>query len=389
MINNKNCVSCQQPMNGGVYRKPNQCPHCLTLQDHAKSADNKPLSAVAKIASAPAESVHAETAPRVPIAVEAVPHTAKVIAFDRHLVEVEEVEAEYGEYDADVAESVAFEAAPRAPLLDEVVLDEAVQEEAVVSNALIADEGAVVASTAPSPEEETAAPAADSDRRPRHFENLEVKPDLNESLDIALNIDAEDKRADAEHAFSVDTSSFLSMEHAVVALARETHLRVSGDSAVRAKVAPSAVAPVLSEPLPAAVAVKPAAPKPALTETQSDNSDYEKVVLTTESAQGMPIEKHIDLVTAECVVGMDRVKHDMNKTREFSRKEYGASPSVLKDARKTVLDEIKKEAFIRGGDTVVNVQLAYKEISRGDAPMMMVIATGTAVKAKAKQAVGA
>ncbi len=38
---NKPCVKCKKPMNGGVYRKPNQCPHCFALQDTTRSADNK------------------------------------------------------------------------------------------------------------------------------------------------------------------------------------------------------------------------------------------------------------------------------------------------------------------------------------------------------------
>lgn len=38
---NSCCVDCKKPLNGGIFRKPNQCPHCLSLQDKSLSADSK------------------------------------------------------------------------------------------------------------------------------------------------------------------------------------------------------------------------------------------------------------------------------------------------------------------------------------------------------------
>lgn len=51
---NKACVNCKKPMNGGVYRKSNQCPHCFGLQNKTRSADNKrdiPLEQALKVQS--------------------------------------------------------------------------------------------------------------------------------------------------------------------------------------------------------------------------------------------------------------------------------------------------------------------------------------------------
>lgn len=423
MIYNTPCVSCQLPMNGGVYRKPNQCPHCLTLQNPHKSADNKCLASAGKDEEQPA--VLAEEQPQIEIQV---PHKATVIAFDRHLVEVEEL----------TDEAFSDESTPedhQTPVIeDSAEQDNAAQDASLVSNG-------TDASTQSNEVQENTAASVSGKRK--HFDNLEVKPDLDESLDIVLHIDGSEELIADEDTFSVDTANFLSMEHAVVAMARETHLRVSGgdsvstavdgtvvaDDAVAEKALPPQDAasetrvddrhaedknapqasqadciPVLTpvnngisqirsvKTAPEASNAGPSAQDCAVDEsaaTLSDNDDYENVVLTTESAHVVGVEQHIDLVTAECVVGMDRVKQDLNKTQDFSRKEYGASPSVLKEARKTVLDEIKKEAFLRGADTVVDVQLDYNEISRGDAPMMMVVATGTAVKAHVKEVVGA
>lgn len=37
------CVHCNKPMNGGVFRRPNECPHCRKLQDARFASDGKTL----------------------------------------------------------------------------------------------------------------------------------------------------------------------------------------------------------------------------------------------------------------------------------------------------------------------------------------------------------
>lgn len=109
-----------------------------------------------------------------------------------------------------------------------------------------------------------------------------------------------------------------------------------------------------------------------------NDTRYEAIVLTTESAAALDVEKRLDMVTAEFVFDTNMVKSDVAAVKNFS----GSAQSILKDARKTVLDEIKKEAYLLGANTVVDVNLEYSEISGGESAMMLVIATGTAVKTK-------
>ena len=44
-MRNSPCISCNKPLNGGTYRKPNMCPWCGALQDKTRDAFNKPLAA--------------------------------------------------------------------------------------------------------------------------------------------------------------------------------------------------------------------------------------------------------------------------------------------------------------------------------------------------------
>lgn len=52
----------------------------------------------------------------------------------------------------------------------------------------------------------------------------------------------------------------------------------------------------------------------------------------------------------------------------------------LRAARKAVLGELKREAAELGADAVIAVDLDYSEISGGGKSMMMLVASGTAVK---------
>ncbi|WP_370979375.1 heavy metal-binding domain-containing protein [Agaribacterium sp. ZY112] len=45
---NKPCLSCQKPLNGGVYRKPNMCPWCGELQDGSQSAAQRKSNSVTR-----------------------------------------------------------------------------------------------------------------------------------------------------------------------------------------------------------------------------------------------------------------------------------------------------------------------------------------------------
>jgi uncharacterized protein YbjQ (UPF0145 family) len=57
-----------------------------------------------------------------------------------------------------------------------------------------------------------------------------------------------------------------------------------------------------------------------------------------------------------------------------------ASQKVLRDARKTCLLELKKEAAQIGADAVIAVDLDYNEFSGGGKSMLFLVASGTAVR---------
>ena len=57
-----------------------------------------------------------------------------------------------------------------------------------------------------------------------------------------------------------------------------------------------------------------------------------------------------------------------------------AVQQTMRDARETVLYELKQEASLLGADAVVAVDLDYVQIGDGGWSMVMLVASGTAVK---------
>ena len=96
------------------------------------------------------------------------------------------------------------------------------------------------------------------------------------------------------------------------------------------------------------------------------------------------IEDEIGVVTAECVYGMNIFRDFFADIRDFFGGRSKASQKVLRDARNTCLDELKIEAHALGADGIMGIDLDYSEISGGGKGMLLLVASGTAVKLKRK-----
>lgn len=104
-----------------------------------------------------------------------------------------------------------------------------------------------------------------------------------------------------------------------------------------------------------------------------------RVLLTTESAPNLDIAKRIDIVTAEVVIGMHLFRDIAAAFRDTFGGRSATMQKGLRDARKTALDELRREAHAIGADAVVAVDLDYSEITGGGKSMLFLVASGTAV----------
>ena len=111
-------------------------------------------------------------------------------------------------------------------------------------------------------------------------------------------------------------------------------------------------------------------------------SNSSNIPLTTGfSITGKNIVQEIEIVSAECVYGMNIFKDWFADVRDIFGGRSKAIQDTLRDARRTALQELKQEALLVGADAVIGVKLDYHEISgAGKKGMIMLVVSGTAVK---------
>ena len=110
------------------------------------------------------------------------------------------------------------------------------------------------------------------------------------------------------------------------------------------------------------------------------NINVEKVILTTAYVvSNREIDHEIEVITSECVYGMNVFRDVFAAARNIFGGRSDATQKVLNDLRETCLYELKALAYEKGADAVIAIDLDYSEFSGG---MLFLVASGTAVKLK-------
>lgn len=105
------------------------------------------------------------------------------------------------------------------------------------------------------------------------------------------------------------------------------------------------------------------------------------LLLTTECAPtGLSITRRIDVVTAECVLGVNVLKEVLAGITDFVGGRSDTVQKVFQNARQMVLSDLRRAAHGVGANAVVGVTLSYSELSGQNKSMLMVVACGTAVE---------
>ena len=120
---------------------------------------------------------------------------------------------------------------------------------------------------------------------------------------------------------------------------------------------------------------------------QEQKSNIEQIInkvklTTTPEYPNLAIDNVLGVITAECVFGMNIFRDFFAGMSDFFGGRSEASQKVLRDARETCLNELKKEAYELGADGVIGIDLDYSEISGKGKGMLFLVASGTAVKFK-------
>jgi uncharacterized protein YbjQ (UPF0145 family) len=105
------------------------------------------------------------------------------------------------------------------------------------------------------------------------------------------------------------------------------------------------------------------------------------VILTTAPyLDGYRVTQTLDIITAECVFGINIFRDMLTALSDVFGGRSETTQNILREARKTCLSELRKEANSIGADAVIAVNLAYNEFSGGGKSMLFLVGSGTAVK---------
>jgi uncharacterized protein YbjQ (UPF0145 family) len=103
------------------------------------------------------------------------------------------------------------------------------------------------------------------------------------------------------------------------------------------------------------------------------------MMTTTSTVQGHEVEQYISIVSSEVILGANVVRDFMAGITDILGGRSGAYESKLSEGREEALRELEVRAKAVGANAIIGVDLDFETLRDG---MMMVIATGTAVKLK-------
>ncbi|MFS0553030.1 YbjQ family protein [Brevibacillus sp. 179-C9.3 HS] len=103
------------------------------------------------------------------------------------------------------------------------------------------------------------------------------------------------------------------------------------------------------------------------------------IVTTTSMIQGKEVEEYLDIVSGEVIMGANVVRDFLAGITDIIGGRSGSYESKLSEGREMAMREMKEKARALGANAVVGVDLDFETLREG---MMMVIATGTAVRVK-------
>ncbi|MFA4132623.1 MULTISPECIES: YbjQ family protein [unclassified Brevibacillus] len=103
------------------------------------------------------------------------------------------------------------------------------------------------------------------------------------------------------------------------------------------------------------------------------------IVTTTSMIQGKEVVEYLDIVSGEVIMGANVVRDFLAGITDIIGGRSGSYESKLAEGRELALREMKEKARALGANAVIGIDLDFETLREG---MMMVIATGTAVRVK-------
>jgi uncharacterized protein YbjQ (UPF0145 family) len=103
------------------------------------------------------------------------------------------------------------------------------------------------------------------------------------------------------------------------------------------------------------------------------------ITTTTPNIEGKNIEQYLGIVSSEVIIVANVIKDILGGLRDFFGGRSGTYERVIDEARQNAMTELIQRAQAMGANAIVGIDLDFETVGGGGS-MMMVIATGTAVR---------
>ncbi|WP_300300386.1 heavy metal-binding domain-containing protein [Ferrovibrio sp.] len=104
------------------------------------------------------------------------------------------------------------------------------------------------------------------------------------------------------------------------------------------------------------------------------------ILTSTDSVDGKTITAYLGIVAGEAVMGTNVFRDFFAGITDILGGRSGSYEKELRKAKALALESLVEEAKALGADAVVGMDLDYQQIGGNDRQMLMVAASGTAVK---------
>jgi len=108
----------------------------------------------------------------------------------------------------------------------------------------------------------------------------------------------------------------------------------------------------------------------------------QSIIVTSETSIEN-VEKRIDFTSAQCVYGLNIIKDLFVGVRNIVGGRVKSIEDPLAEAKNTIIEALKKEAYFAGGNAVIGIKIEHTYNNAGAANMVSILGTGTIVKLKA------
>jgi len=103
------------------------------------------------------------------------------------------------------------------------------------------------------------------------------------------------------------------------------------------------------------------------------------IITTTNTIEGRPVQQYLGVINAQSIIGANIFKDIFAGLRDVFGGRSATYEKVLEQAKEDALRELAQKAQALGANAILGVDLDFETVGSSGS-MLMVIATGTAVK---------